>query len=316
MLTLIIFGGAVCAQAPPAQAPSTPVPPEEPALVFRTGAAFVRVDVQVLDKGRPVPGLTADDFVVFDNGKRQPVETFARESEVLQVLFVLDVSGSMGRILAAMASVAERALDALNPGDEVGVMLYSRNALLSQELTTERRPAVLALRDAPLERDLGAGTSLNEALLEAAAYFRTLPPARGRRALVVLSDNGGINEKTPDDTVLRALAEVNVVLNAIVSKDARPPEPPPPGVTLNPDFTPSDIFRLAVESGGEVLRADKPERLREMLDHIRLRYSLGYRAPASEPGAWRSLRVAFSPGAENRLRRAAILARPGYFAAP
>ena len=311
MLTFIIFAGTVGAQAPPAQ-----VPPDEVPLVFKTGAAFVRVDVQVLDKGRPVAGLAADDFLIYDSGTLQTIQTFARESEPLQVLFVLDVSGSMGRILASMASVAQRALEALNPDDEVGVMLYARHARLSQELSTERRLAVLALKEAPLERDLGAGTSLNEALLEAAAYFRTLAPARGRRALVVLSDNGGINEKTPDEAVLRALAEVDVVLNAIVSKDARPPEPPPPGVELNPDFTPSDVFRLASGSGGELLRADKPERLREMLDHIRLRYSLGYRAPASEPGAWRSLRVELSRAAELRLRRATILARPGYFAAP
>lgn len=261
-------------------------------------------------------GLKASDLVLYDEGIPHPIESFAREAEPLQVLFVLDVSGSMGRILARMAGVAQQSLSALRPEDEVGVMLYSRRSRLAQELTPERALAVLALRDAPLERDLGAGTSLNEALLAAGDYFKSLPPFPGRRALIVLTDNGGLNEKTPDQAVLRALAETNIVLNAIVAPDAKPPEPAPPGVAVNPDYTPSDVFLLARESGGEVLKADKPERLRELLEHIRLRYSLGYRAPAAAPGSWRGVKVEFTPEARRRLKQAEIHHRPGYYAAP
>ena len=44
---------------------------------FRAGVELVRVDVVVLDTdGRPVTGLTADDFVLFDRGRATPVSTF------------------------------------------------------------------------------------------------------------------------------------------------------------------------------------------------------------------------------------------------
>jgi VWFA-related protein len=44
---------------------------------FRSGVVLVPVDVRVLDaEGRPVPGLSADDFVVMENGVRQKISHF------------------------------------------------------------------------------------------------------------------------------------------------------------------------------------------------------------------------------------------------
>ncbi len=298
----------VAAMACAAQAPPEPAEP----FTFRTGMSLVRVDAQVLDRGRPLAGLRAADFVVKDNGAPQELVVFAQEAEPLQVLFVLDVSGSMGRTLREMARVAQNALATLAPDDEVGVMLYSRRSRIAQELSPDRRAALAALQEAALADDLGAGTSMNEALLAACAYWKELPEFAGRRAIVVLTDNGGLNEKAPDDVVLRELSAVNAVLNAIVTSDAKPPAPPRPGVEMNPDFTFNDVFLLARESGGEVLRADKPERLREMLEHIRLRYTLGYRAPEATPGEWRQVEVELAEAARRKYRRAEVLARPGY----
>jgi Ca-activated chloride channel family protein len=288
-------------------------PPTEPNVpVYKGGTALVRVDVQVLEKGKPVPGLTRDDFVVRDEGVPQPLIAFGRESAPLELLFVLDVSGSMGKVLGEMASVAQKALQALNLDDQVGVVLFSRNARVSLELTSERPLIVRALKEAPLERDLGAGTSLNEAVLAAVDYLKSQPLA-GRRALLVLTDNGGLNVKTPDEQVLRALAASDTVLNAIVPPGAKPPAPPAPGVAVNPDYTHSDVFHLAQEAGGEVLRADKPERLREMLEHIRVRYALGYRAPEASPGSWRAIQVELAEPARRRFPKAELHARRGYF---
>lgn len=294
-----------------AQAPASGPPGE---VTFRTGAALVRVDTQVLERGRPVNGLHAHDFIVKDNGAPQPLVAFGQEAEPLQVMFVLDVSGSMGRVLKEMAGVAQSALARLGPEDEVGVMLYARRSRITQELSADRRAALLALQDAPLAEGLGAGTSMNEALLAACDYLKNLPPFPGRRAIVVLTDNGGLNEKAPDDVLLRELASVNAVLNAIVTRDAKPPAPPRAGVEMNPDYTFNDVFLLARESGGEVLRADKAGRLLEMLERIRLRYGLGYRPPAATPGEWRRVDVELTADARRRFRRAEVRARPGYFA--
>jgi VWFA-related protein len=74
--TLIAFAlGAAALQAPAlkAQAPQTP-----PSVTFSVEVNYVDVDVVVTDeKGNFVPGLTRDDFEVFEDGKAQKIDTFA-----------------------------------------------------------------------------------------------------------------------------------------------------------------------------------------------------------------------------------------------
>jgi hypothetical protein len=80
---------------------------------------------------------------------------------------------------------------------------------------------------------------------------------------------------------LSTLFDADTVLNAIVTPNAKPPDPGKKGAYANPDFTPLDVFKLARETGGEVLKAESTgDAFREMMLRIRLRYSLHYRAPS------------------------------------
>ena len=136
----------------------------------------------------------------------------------------------------------------------------------------------------------------------------------GRRAILILTDNSGLNYQVPDETVLKALYGADTVLNAIVTGDAKPPAAPKHGRYVNPDFTPSDVFRLARETGGDVLRANEAGKAFEtMMESMHTRYSLHYRAPESTPGTFRKIRVELSPEARQRYRKAEIRARSGYY---
>ena len=58
-------------------APSARQGPDQPPRL-RSGVDVVRVEASVLDRNRrPVRGLTADDFVVLENGRERPVAAFA-----------------------------------------------------------------------------------------------------------------------------------------------------------------------------------------------------------------------------------------------
>ncbi len=289
----------------------------EPPPTFQAGTSIVRVDAQVSQRGRPVSSLTAADFTVLDNDQPSGPLTLDQDHDHLEVLLLLDVSGSMGKLLGRMGAVAQKALAVLKPEDKVGVMLFARRSQVVLEPDADRRAAVAIIRDAAVERNntLGAGSSLNEAVLAAADYFLTRP-YDGRRALVVLTDNGGLSKELPDEKVIRELARAEVVLNGIVPDGVDRPEPPPKGVEVNPDYTPANIFRLAEDSGGEWIRSNNPEKLGEMLDRIRQRYTLYYPAPAAAPGEWRTLTVELSPAARARYGNARIRSRPGYFSAP
>ena len=73
--------------------------PQQPA--FRSGIDLVNLGVAVLDKGGvAVSGLTQDDFVVYEEGKRQEVRYFAAEGAEAEAMplhigLVFDTSGSM-----------------------------------------------------------------------------------------------------------------------------------------------------------------------------------------------------------------------------
>jgi len=214
-----------------------------------------------------------------------------------------------------MAGVSRQALGALRPGDQVAVMLFSRRAALRQEFTQDLAEVSGAIGAAARERGLGSGTAINAAILEAAAHWgRTLQGHPGRRAIVILTDNQGLNYQTPDEHVVRALYEADTVLNAIVTGKAKPPAPPKPGLPVNPDFTPSDVFRLASETGGQVLRSDKAATsFPAMIEGIRTRYSLHYHAPGGPSGSFRRVQVELSPAARRRHPKAEINARAGYY---
>ena len=263
-----------------------------------------------MDKGRPVQDLTAKDFIVLDEGRPQQVEFMDRDKSPIQLLIVLDVSGSMTRLLAEMGSAAQHALAALDPQDEVGIMTFAGDSHEVLELTPDRRAATALLREAPMEKDRKAGTVIYGALLDAARLFREQGKPTSRHAILIFTDNGSLSYRVTDEDVLRALSGANIVLDAIVPPKAKPPK----SIGVNSDFTPHNIFHIADASGGDVLAADKTaERFRELLERIRSRYSLLYKPPEAAPGTFRRIKVELSPDARRRYPKAAVQARAGYF---
>ncbi len=281
--------------------------------MFRATTAWVRVDVQVGEKRRVLGDLSKDDFVVYDEGQPQKILYFGRDSEPLDVLLLLDVSGSMRRYLEQMAGNARQALAELHDGDCVGVMLFSRRTQVDEELTDSRSRVIDGLKQAVRTDSLGSGTRINPAILDAAAYMAR-QGARGRRAVVMVTDNMSLNYQSPDDKVIEALLGADTVLNAIVVGGGERPKAVRPGVYVNPDFTPSDVFRIAEETGGEAVKAGHAGvSFRDMMENIRTRYSIQYSAPeAAAAGSFRRIRVALSPEARRRHPEAWIRARSGY----
>lgn len=285
--------------------------------MFRAGAASVKVDVQVTDKnGRPVPGFVAQDFRIFDEGQAQTIAYFGQESEPLDILLLLDVSGSMHKFLEEMGANARSALGQLHAGDRVGVMLFAWKTDLRQPFTADFGAVEQEIRDAVRNRSGGDGTQINASIVAAAKYVGE-QPAKGRRAVLMVTDNQGLNYQVPDADVIRALDKSGAVLNAIVIGKLKRPQRVKPGQYVNPDFTPADVPGISAQTGGEVAAAGKGgESFRQMIERIRARYSIQYNAPAAQPGEFRRIRVELTPEARRLHPDAVIHARAGYYAAP
>jgi len=286
----------------------------EQQATFRTDVALVKVDVQVAQGRRLIGDLQKGDFRVLDNGEPQEIVYFGRESEPLSVLLLLDVSGSMRKHVQAMAAAARKAMTALRSGDDVALMIFSRESELLRPFTDDLDRIQRTLNSAVNRRGLGSGTSMNTSIIEAADYIGDeLAGNSGRRAIIVLTDNRGWNYATPDQQVVTALWRAETVLNAIVVGGARPPEPLGSDLVTNDDFTPSNIFHLATATGGDIVRAQNAgTAFQVLLEGIRTRYSLHYRAPEGAPDSRREILVELAGDAAKRYRRAIVRARSGY----
>jgi Ca-activated chloride channel family protein len=263
------------------------------AAQFASGVNVVEVYATVRDsKGMPVDGLGKDDFVVREDGDLQRVTAFAAGRFPLSVAVAIDRSFSMaGAPLAAAKSAARVFLGELRPEDEAMVIAIGSNTEVSAPLSRDRSPqfaAVAAL-------DAFGTTGLHDAII---AAIDSIQPARGRRALVLLSDGADRYSRASSAEALERARRSDVLMYPVALGRTRP-----------------EIFaELATLTGGRSFHvADArtlPDTVRAIAAELRSQYLLGYspsRPIVAGRAEWRSISVTVGrPGVHVR-------ARDGYF---
>jgi len=271
------------------------------------------MDVEVVQGKQPVQGLKKEDFAITDEGQPQAISYFAHEKEPLNLLLLLDISGSMTRYVAQMAQTARDALGVLRPMDRVAIMVFGKRAELHQEFSDNIAESARQIAHAVEDHDVGAGTQINVAVFSAAQYINENAGPNGRRAILILTDNLSVSYQLTDGRVIRELNKADTVLNGMLVGRAIRPRPLEPGRYENKDYTPADVYHLAEATGGEAIRVDQPElSFREMVERIRARYTLAYPEPPSAPGTFRHVRVTLTPDAQTRFPGAEVHTREGY----
>jgi VWFA-related protein len=304
---MLLLGGGLLAQE------TKPLKDDE-IPVFRAGVTLVKVDIEVVGRNSAtISDFTQQDFRIFDENQPQEIAYFGRESEPLDLLLLLDVSGSMRRSLEDLAAATRVALAQLHSGDRVALMLFSRRAEVVQPFTTEFGNTQHKILDSIYKQNLGNGTLINESLIAAAGYMKQ-QPVKGRRAILIVTDNEGLNYKSPDSEVVRAMYAADAVLNAIVVRKGGRPGPVKVGYT-NPDFAPPDVYKIASQTGGEAVEGIGKVRevFQRVIEGIRARYFVQYAGPPAETGAFRRIRVELTPEARQRHPGAILRARDGYY---
>jgi VWFA-related protein len=255
---------------------------------FKARTDAVRVDVLVTDKGVPVPGLTADDFEVFDNGVPQHPALIQSGQLPASVILALDVSQSVkGERLERLVDAVNGTLAALQPGDEAGLLVFNEAPTERVPLTTD----AARLRTLAASMRAGGATSLQDAVY---AGLVTTRAASGRRLLIVFSDGVDTASWLRDTDVLRVARRSDVLTYAVAVGGDTPP------------FL-TDVARA---TGGAVFEAagdrDLGNTFLKVLNEFRNRYLLGYTSQGSAQPGWHAIDV--------RVRRHAykIQARPGY----
>lgn len=278
--------------------------------VFRTGVSLVTVDAKVTTRdGRDVGGLNAQDFAIYDENERRPITNFGREATPVEVVLLIDVSPEMRPYLLELTPHVAQALEPLRPGDRAAAILFGARTEIIQPLTGDLMRIPREVVDNIYKDRYGRGTLVNEALVEAARYLRS-EPAKGRRTIIVITNNRGTRSSVSDEQAVRALLGVDSVLNVILVGSAAGPR----SVLSyhNSDSVQPDVYRYAGDTGGEVVRDSEPAKvLRRMIESAKTRYSLQFPAPQDATGL-RHLRVELSVAAQARYPGAAVQARNAY----
>ena len=273
----------------------------------------MRVDAQVLQDGQLITDLTAEDFVLREDDKPQPIVYFGREKEPLSLLLLFDVSGSMRKFVEQVATVARQSLRFLRPKDRVAVMVFARDTHVRKDFIDDMSAVANEIHAAASDESVGTATNLNDALLAAADYMEEKSGETGRKAVLVLTDNLGLNYRSPDQPVIDAMHSASTVLNAIVVGKGRRPNPEFSDRDKNPDFTTPDVFTLAEQTGGEAVKVDTAGAAFErMIERIRTRYSIHYNMPNPDKAGYRRDFGRTDSYRKTRYPRAEIKARKGY----
>jgi VWFA-related protein len=150
---------------------------------FRATADVVLVDVLVTRRNIPVEGLTAQDFDVRDSGVGQKVTDVMVGSLPVDLLIVLDVSGSLaGDRLSRLKRAVRAAVAALPATDRVMLLDFSNDVRLTSDWTTDRSQTDQAVET--LKPD--GWTSLVDAVFTALVR----PEVPGRRQLILVVTDG------------------------------------------------------------------------------------------------------------------------------
>jgi hypothetical protein len=108
------------------------------APVFQAEVSQVHVDAEVLTpEGRVLTGLTSRDFRVYDEGTEQRVLACRTDEEPLDIILLIDKSGSMRRAPQKVAAAAHSAFAELRPGDRVALMTFESSGRLVSTFTQD-----------------------------------------------------------------------------------------------------------------------------------------------------------------------------------
>jgi Ca-activated chloride channel homolog len=206
----LALGTALVAFEPTARSPQDR--PTGPGFSFRTGVELINVTVTVTDeRGRFVPNLRMEDFVLYEDGKPQTISQFDSERVPVSLGVVLDTSGSMlgEKIVAAQNALNRFLFDLLGPQDEVFLYRFDSRPDLVNGWTEDRKAVARALGSV---RPQG-GTAMYDAVAEAVPLAQS--GSRRKKALVVISDGNDTSSRTPVAAVQQLIRESEVLVYAI-----------------------------------------------------------------------------------------------------
>ena len=275
---------------------------------FRAGIDLVNIGVTVTDRrGNLVGNLTAEDFEVLEDGKKQIVTYFASGDHAdsaggeLHLGLLLDVSESMGDDIAFTKTAAIRFLNTLTSAVDITVVDFDTEVRVGRYSQREFARLVERIR---LQKARGS-TALYDAI---GVYLEDASAERGRKIMLLYTDGGDTRSSLRFRELQDLLKASDVTVYVIGELDHES------SATRGEQRL--ILQQIAGATGGQAFFPTSARELdtfyAKVLAEIRAQYTLGYQSTNERSdGAWRKveIRIARKDGRDYRPR-----SRQGYYA--
>ncbi|PYX84583.1 MAG: VWA domain-containing protein [Acidobacteria bacterium] len=324
---LVWLAGLIAVPCGVAQESNSQNDQDQSVTTFKANVDVVQLFFNVKDKhGALIPGLTKDDFDVFEDSKPQTIKYFTAESNLPLTLGILiDSSGSQQRVLDMEKEIGGSFLNSiLREKDMAFVISFDVNVDLLQDFTNSGRDLRGALNKAKINTGGGGGcggvpglgggpvpctgTPKGTLLYDAVdlAGHDELSHEVGRKAMILLTDGEDQGSQLTVKDAVEAAQKSDSIVYVLLIADR--------GFYGMGGYSgDSAMKKLANETGGRVIEVgNKPEKLRQAFDQIsqelRSQYNIGYTSTnIKHDGTFRKVEI-------KSKKEYKIQARSGYYA--
>jgi VWFA-related protein len=221
-----------------------------------------------------VKDLTKDDFRLEDDGRRQTIRYFSRESDLPLVLALLvDTSQSMSPVFEPERAASNRFFERVlrEDRDVAALVHFDFEVGVLQEFTSSREKLAAALGDLKIPPEGFKGTRLYDGIRVASE--KLMKNQNGRKAFILLSDGLAFRDPTSIDTAIEYAQRADTLIYSILYSDPGAGGP-------NPNLGPKVMERLARETGGSYFAVSRTSSIDDVYaqidDELRNQYSIGY----------------------------------------
>jgi len=288
--------------------------------VIKMDVDLVNLFFSVRDKrGGYISSLTKDDLEFYEEGKRQTLKAFTRETDLpLTIGLLVDVSGSQGALIEEERGASLKFFSqVLRKKDMAFIISFGADTELLQDFTNSVGLLDKGLRSMRLNAGVsgmsptgspfpgsGRGTVLYEAVWLAAK--EKLNGEVGRKAIVMITDGNDVGSRTRIESAIEAAQRADTIIYVILFEDPRYTSGMFGGMSGE-----GPMRRMAEETGGRVFRVGRRNTLdqiyAEIQQEMRSQYAAAY-SPGEGGSGYRHIEVK----AKDKNYRVQV--RKGYYA--
>jgi Ca-activated chloride channel family protein len=272
--------------------------------VFRAGVDLVNLGVTVADKkGTLITDLTANDFEIYEDGKKQTLRYFAggdaaNAGPPMHLGLLIDVSESMGEDMSFTKTAAVKFLNTLTDAVDVTVVDFDTEVRTARFSQAEFARLIERIR----QKKASGNTALYDAI---GVYLDGAGRQDGRKVMLLYTDGGDTRSSIPLHELMDLLKASDVTVYAIGELEHQSSSTKVQQRMI--------IQQIADVTGGQAFFPTAVKELdgvyEKVVAQIRAQYTVGYLSTNEKTdGGWRKVDVKVT---RKDLR---VRSRRGYFA--